>query len=123
MMLQEKLKKYGQKMNQIKFILLGLGVLNFILMDIELATFSEKVITTLMSSIYVFAALRAQNMKDTLFLILTIVLVSNVMIGILDMDFFIRQSLGSLVEVVVLSYQLMGLIKEEKVIDKISVND
>ncbi|WP_157491146.1 hypothetical protein [Flammeovirga sp. SJP92] len=88
-------------------------------MDIELASFSEKVMTTLMSSIYVYAALRIENIKDTLLLLLVTVMLSNGMIAFLDMDFFIRQSLGSMIEVVVLIYQLIVFSRDEKMIDRI----
>lgn len=117
-MLQEQLKEFGQKMTQMRIILLGLGVWNFVLLDLEMTSFSEKIISTIMSCIYIYFAVKGENMKTTITSILVMVIISNGIIGYLDFDFFIRQSIGSFVEILVLGYQLKMMIEEEgKVIE------
>lgn len=113
-MLQEQLKEFGQKMTEMRIILLGLGVWNFVLLDLEMTSFSEKIISTIMSCIYIFLAVKGENLKASIFALLVLVIVGNGMIGYLDFDFFVRQSIGAFVEILVLGYQLKMMIEEEE---------
>ncbi len=104
-MLELQLKQFGSLLRKSKLSLIGLSILNILMISLENGDLSEKVISTLLSILYIVVALRMGNHPKASLVFLVIVhLLFNSFLLSVDVSYFIQQCVGTVVELFVIIY-------------------
>ncbi|MBB6459911.1 hypothetical protein [Flammeovirga kamogawensis] len=119
-MLQSQLKILGVITNKIKYIFIALAIINLLFLQVEKASFSEKIVAGALSLLYILMSFKSTEMtKEVVLLMVTVIVFYNVFLFKIDIEYFMRQAFGSFSELVVLGYYLKKYIDVEQKIDRI----
>ncbi|QJD09401.1 hypothetical protein MY04_06105 [Flammeovirga sp. MY04] len=112
--MEHQLQKLGRLIHQAKIAFIALSILNVAFLLFEDCVLSEKMITVAWSGVLMISIKSLNNsMKDILILLMLLLISLNLFLLMFDIEFFIRQSFGSLIEFISLAFFFKRVIREE----------
>ncbi|MBB3698596.1 hypothetical protein KMW28_15435 [Flammeovirga yaeyamensis] len=112
--MEHQLQKLGRLIHQAKIAFVVLSILNVAFLLFEDCVLSEKMITVAWSGVLMISIKSLNNsMKDILILLMLLLLSLNLFLLMFDIEFFIRQSFGSLIEFITIAFFFKRVIREE----------